>query len=68
MPSPRGLWPCRTGNRASCILRVNRAPNQHSFAADPARGLFILAFLVIIIGGALALYAWRAPLLRSEAG
>jgi len=40
----------------------------HSFAADPARGLFILAILVIIIGGALALYAWRAPLLRSEAG
>jgi len=40
----------------------------HSFAADPARGMFILAFLVIIIGGALTLYAWRAPLLRSEAG
>jgi cytochrome c-type biogenesis protein CcmF len=40
----------------------------HSFAADPARGMFILIFLVMIIGGALTLYAWRAPLLRSEAG
>ena len=35
---------------------------------SPARGIFILAFLVIIIGGALALYAWRAPLLKSNAG
>jgi cytochrome c-type biogenesis protein CcmF len=40
----------------------------HSFAADPARGIFILAFLVIMIGGALALYAWRAPHLKSTAG
>jgi len=40
----------------------------HSFAADPTRGIFILAFLVITIGGALTLYAWRAPLLKSNAG
>src|SRR4030095_8888895 len=40
----------------------------HSFAADPTRGMFILAFLIIVIGGALVLYAWRAPLLRSPAG
>jgi cytochrome c-type biogenesis protein CcmF len=40
----------------------------HSFAADPTRGLFILGFLIIIIGGALALYAWRAPMLKSPAG
>jgi len=40
----------------------------HSFAADPTRGIFILAFLIVMIGGALALYAWRAPLLRSSAG
>jgi cytochrome c-type biogenesis protein CcmF len=40
----------------------------HSFAADPTRGLFILGFLIIVVGGALALYAWRAPLLRSPAG
>jgi len=33
----------------------------HAFATDPARGLFILAFLGVTVGGALALYAWRAP-------
>ena len=33
----------------------------HSFASDPARGLFILIFLLIVIGGSLLLYAWRAP-------
>ena len=49
------------------LVRSGVLVSVHSFAADPARGLFILAFLVIIIGGALALYAWRAPLLRSEA-
>jgi cytochrome c-type biogenesis protein CcmF len=40
----------------------------HSFAADPTRGIFILVFLIIMIGGALTLYAWRAPLLKSQAG
>ena len=41
---------------------------MHAFATDPARGLFILAFLGVVIGGALALYAWRAPSLDSQAG
>jgi cytochrome c-type biogenesis protein CcmF len=36
----------------------------HAFATDPRRGIFILAILVAFIGGALALYAWRAPLLK----
>jgi cytochrome c-type biogenesis protein CcmF len=40
----------------------------HSFASDPERGLFILLFLVLCIGGALTLYAWRAPKLASPAG
>jgi len=35
----------------------------HAFAVDPARGVFILAILVIAVGGALSLYAWRAPAL-----
>src|SRR5882724_5538861 len=39
-----------------------------AFAVDPGRGMFILAFFVVIVGGALVLYAWRAPLLRSQAG
>jgi len=50
------------------IVRSGVLVSVHSFAADPARGIFILAFLVIIVGGALTLYAWRAPLLRSTAG
>ncbi len=50
------------------LVRSGVLVSVHSFAADPTRGMFILAFLVIIIGGALTLYAWRAPLLRSAAG
>ena len=50
------------------LVRSGVLVSVHSFAADPTRGLFILVFLVMIIGGALTLYAWRAPLLRSEAG
>jgi cytochrome c-type biogenesis protein CcmF len=40
----------------------------HSFATDPTRGLYILAFLVITIGGSLTLYAWRAPKLYAPGG
>ena len=50
------------------LVRSGVLVSVHSFAADPTRGIFILTFLVLVIGGALALYAWRAPLLRSEAG
>ncbi len=50
------------------LVRSGVLVSVHSFAADPSRGMFILAFLVIMIGGALSLYAWRAPLLRSQAG
>jgi cytochrome c-type biogenesis protein CcmF len=50
------------------LVRSGVLVSVHSFAADPTRGVFILAFLVIMIGGALTLYAWRAPLLKSDAG
>jgi cytochrome c-type biogenesis protein CcmF len=50
------------------LVRSGVTVSVHSFAADPTRGIFILAFLLIIIGGALTLYAWRAPLLKSQAG
>jgi len=50
------------------LVRSGVLVSVHSFAADPARGIFILTFLVIMIGGALSLYTWRAPLLRSKAG
>jgi cytochrome c-type biogenesis protein CcmF len=33
----------------------------HAFAVDPARGIFILGFLLVVTGGGLALYAWQAP-------
>jgi cytochrome c-type biogenesis protein CcmF len=50
------------------LVRSGVLVSVHAFATDPARGLFILAFLGIVIGGALALYAWRAPALDSDAG
>jgi cytochrome c-type biogenesis protein CcmF len=43
------------------LVRSGVLSSVHAFATDPRRGLFILAFLVIVIGGSLALYAWRAP-------
>jgi cytochrome c-type biogenesis protein CcmF len=50
------------------LVRSGVLVSVHSFAADPTRGIFILVFLVVMIGGALTLYAWRAPLLKSQAG
>jgi len=50
------------------LVRSGVLVSVHSFAADPSRGIFILAFLIVMIGGALSLYAWRAPLLKSTAG
>jgi cytochrome c-type biogenesis protein CcmF len=46
------------------LVRSGILTSVHSFAVDPARGIFILAILVIFIGGSLALFAWRAPLLQ----
>ena len=46
------------------LVRSGVLTSVHSFAADPARGLFILAFLGIVIGGALTLYVLRAPKLE----
>lgn len=43
------------------LVRSGVLSSVHSFATDPTRGLFILAFLVVTIGASLALYAWRAP-------
>jgi len=42
------------------IVRSGVLVSVHAFATDPARGVFILAFLVIVVGGSLALYAWRS--------
>jgi cytochrome c-type biogenesis protein CcmF len=46
------------------LVRSGVLTSVHAFAVDPERGVFILAILIIFIGGSLALFAWRAPLLR----
>lgn len=43
------------------LVRSGVLTSVHSFAADPARGLFILVFLGIVVGGSLLLYALRTP-------
>ncbi len=50
------------------LVRSGVIESVHAFASDPARGLFILIFMTACVGGALALYAWRAPMFRSNAG
>jgi cytochrome c-type biogenesis protein CcmF len=46
------------------LVRSGILTSVHAFAVDPARGVFILGILVVFIGGSLALFAWRAPLLQ----
>ena len=43
------------------LVRSGVLTSVHSFATDPKRGVFILSFLVIVIGSSLLLFAWRAP-------
>ena len=43
------------------LVRSGVLSSVHAFATDPTRGLFILGFLVVVVGASLALYAWRAP-------
>ena len=43
------------------LVRSGVLTSVHTFASDPTRGVFILAILTVFIGGALALFAWRAP-------
>ena len=49
------------------LVRSGVLVSVHSFASDPARGIFILMFLALVIGSALMLYAVRAPKLASVA-
>ena len=48
------------------IVRSGVLTSVHAFAVDPTRGLFILGFLVVVIGGSLLLYALRVPAIRSR--
>ena len=43
------------------LVRSGVLTSVHAFATDPRRGIFILIFLVAVIGTSLALFAWRAP-------
>jgi len=42
------------------LVRSGVLTSVHAFATDPARGVFILIFLAVVVGGSLALFAWRA--------
>jgi cytochrome c-type biogenesis protein CcmF len=43
------------------LVRSGVLTSVHAFATDPTRGIFILAFLMVVIGASLLLFAWRAP-------
>ncbi|MBI3560929.1 MAG: heme lyase CcmF/NrfE family subunit [Gammaproteobacteria bacterium] len=47
------------------LVRSGVLTSVHAFATDPERGLFILIFLGVVIGGSLSLYAWRGGQIRS---
>ncbi len=49
------------------LVRSGVLTSVHAFAADPSRGLFILIFLGVVIGGSLLLYVMRAPRLQAGA-
>ncbi len=49
------------------LVRSGILTSVHSFALDPERGVFVLALFAIATGGALILYAWRAPSIRQGA-
>jgi cytochrome c-type biogenesis protein CcmF len=50
------------------LVRSGVLVSVHAFASAPSRGLFILAFLGVCVGGSLALFAWRGPSLRTRGG
>ncbi len=48
------------------LVRSGVLTSVHAFASDPSRGLFILIFLAVVVGGSLLLYAIRAPQVKSS--
>jgi cytochrome c-type biogenesis protein CcmF len=48
------------------IVRSGILTSVHAFANDPERGVFILLILAVFVGGALMLYAWRAPAMEAK--
>ncbi|MBL8490940.1 MAG: heme lyase CcmF/NrfE family subunit [Rhodocyclaceae bacterium] len=52
---------CSLSLLGTFLVRSGVLTSVHAFATDPRRGIFILMFLVVVIGGSLTLFAWRAP-------
>ncbi len=50
------------------LVRSGVLTSVHAFATDPERGVFILGFLLVVVGGSLLLYALRAPVVKSQIG
>jgi len=50
------------------LVRSGVLTSVHAFAADPERGVFILIFLLMVVGGSLTLFAIRAPVVKSAVG
>ena len=48
------------------LVRSGILVSVHAFASDPTRGLYILAYLVVVIGGSLTLYAYKGNQIRSR--
>ncbi|WP_415844481.1 heme lyase CcmF/NrfE family subunit [Stutzerimonas zhaodongensis] len=48
------------------LVRSGVLTSVHAFATDPERGVFILAFLLLVVGGSLTLFALRAPVVKSQ--
>lgn len=48
------------------LVRSGVLTSVHAFASDPTRGIFILVFLGIVVGGSLMLFAWRGPKIHTE--
>jgi len=50
------------------LVRSGVLTSVHAFATDPERGVFLLAFLLLVVGSSLALFAVRAPVVKSQVG
>ncbi|OOE11382.1 c-type cytochrome biogenesis protein CcmF [Stutzerimonas degradans] len=50
------------------LVRSGVLTSVHAFATDPERGVFILVFLLLVVGGSLTLFALRAPVVKSQVG
>lgn len=50
------------------LVRSGVLTSVHAFANDPERGVFILGFLLLVVGGSLTLYALRAPVVKGSVG